>query len=76
MEQLIEILTNLKDTVDYTKEKHLISDGIIESIDIVMIISDIEEKFGIEVGFEYIEKANFESVDTMMAMIEAIKAEG
>jgi len=74
MEKIIEILSRIKDTVDFPKENKIVTDGIIESIDIVMIISELEETFDIEIGFEYISKENFESAETIWKMVQEIKS--
>ena len=73
MEKIIDILRRINSCVDYSSEKHLISNGAIESIDIVMIIAELEENFNIEIPFEYINKANFESADSILKMVNEIK---
>lgn len=43
MEKVIEILESVKPGVDFKKEKSLIDDGILESFDIIAIISKLKE---------------------------------
>lgn len=73
MEKIVDILKRINNSVDYSSEKHLISNGLIESIDIVMIIAELEENFDIEIPFEYINKENFESADSILKMVNEIK---
>lgn len=73
MEELKGLLSNKYGSIDFDKEKHLISDGIIDSVDMVSIISEIEEHYGIEITMEYIKPEYFESVEAMWGMIEEIR---
>lgn len=76
MDKLINLLANIDDTIDFTKEKNLIIDGKIESIDVVRIISLLEETYGIEIGYEYITKENFKNVEKIWDMLQKIKYGG
>jgi len=76
VDRIISILVNVKDSIDYQHENHLMSDGKLESIDIVNIITELEENFEIEIGYEYITKENFESVEAILKMVEKIKNGG
>ena len=47
-------------------------DGIIDSVDVVTIISKLEETFDISVTMEYIQPDYFQSVETMWEMVEEL----
>ena len=65
MEKLLVILNKANDLVD---------DGILDSIDIVSIISEIESEYGIEINPDEIDPDNFKSASAILGMIEkAIK---
>ena len=70
MEKLLEILRSIKDDVDYEKEEQLIDTYILDSFDIVTIVGEIEKEYGISLKASDIVPENFNSVKTMMAMIE------
>ncbi len=72
MEQILKILNSLHDDVDFEHEKNLISDHILDSVDIASLVSDLEEKFHIEIGMEYISNEYFESIDTIYDMVKDI----
>ena len=72
MEQILKILNSLHDDVDFEHEKYLISDHILDSVDIASLVSDLEEKFHIEIGMEYISNEYFESIDTIYDMVKDI----
>lgn len=73
MEQLKEILRNNFPNVDFENEKHLMTDGILDSIAVVTIIAEIENAFDVAVTMEYIQPMYFESVETMWDMIEELQ---
>lgn len=73
MEEVIEILKEINDDIDYTKEKNLVSNGIFVSFDIIQCVSECEERFGIELPPEAIVAENFESAEAIWAMICAAK---
>ena len=45
MEQLMEMLQEKYPDIDFENEKNLISDDILDSMDVVNIISEIEDMF-------------------------------
>ena len=74
MEKLLEILNKVKPEVDFTSSNDLVDDGILDSIDIVSIISEIESEYGIEINPDEIDPDNFKSASAILGMIEkAIK---
>ena len=72
MDELMKLLQDINGDVDYTKEKHLIDDGIFVSFDIIMCVSGCEEKFGIEIPAEAIVEENFQSVDSIWRMVSSL----
>ena len=75
MEKLIAILSERFPEIDFNKEKTLVDSGLLDSVDVVNIIADIEEKFEIEVSMEYIDSENFNSIENIWKMLEEIKNE-
>lgn len=73
MERLYEILEECCPDVDFRNEKALIDDGIIESLDIVMIVNEIAEEYDIRIGVENLLPENFNSAEAMMALIQRLQ---
>ncbi len=71
MEKLIKILENIKPGVDFTKEKSLVSDGILTSFDIVTLIANLTEEFDIEITVRDIVPENFESIETIKKLVDS-----
>ena len=70
MDELLELLQDVRDDVDFTTCKTLIDDGILASFDILQIISSINETFDVEIPATSIIPKNFNSVEAMYEMIQ------
>lgn len=73
MEKVIEILESVKPGVDFKKEKSLIYDGILESFDIIAIISKLSEEFDIEFTVNEVIPENFNSVEALWKTVSKLK---
>jgi len=75
MEQLLEILEELHPEVDFTNCETLIDDKILDSFDIISIISEINDVFDVTISAEYIIPDNFNSAKALYALIEKLEDE-
>ena len=69
-EKLIRILTEVCPGVDFAAETALIDDGILESLDIVAIVTELREAFDADIGVDDLLPETFNSADAMLALIE------
>ncbi len=69
---LMEILEELRPDVDFESEKALITDGILESFDIVSLVSELNDEFDITIRPKDLVPENFNSVEAMLNMIEEL----
>lgn len=72
MEQIIEILRELHPDVDFENCTTLIDDKIIDSFDIVTLISELSEEFDVVIPVEEIIPENFNSAKAINALIERL----
>ncbi|MBR6824926.1 MAG: acyl carrier protein [Oscillospiraceae bacterium] len=70
-ERLLNILTEACPDVDFETETALIDDGLLESLDIVMIVTEIMQEFRVELNVDDLLPENFNSVDALLALIES-----
>ena len=75
MEKLIEILRELHDDVDFESEEALVDDGIIDSLDIVTLVTEINDRFDVSIPPEEIVPDNFNSAAALFALIERLDEE-
>lgn len=75
MDDLIEILNSIKPYVDFTKEENLMEDEILDSFDIVTLVSQINDKFDVEIGPKDLVPENFKSAKTIYDLILKLQDE-
>lgn len=68
-DDILEILTSIRDDIDFENETALIDDGLLESLDIVAIVGEFNEEFDVEISVEDLLPENFNSVDAMVELI-------
>lgn len=72
-EKLLEILQDLRPDVDFETEKRLVSQGILESFDIVALIAELSEAFELDFNPQEVVAENFDSLDALVKMIERLQ---
>ena len=72
-ERVLAILNKARDDIDFENETALIDDGLLDSFDIIAIVSDFNEEFGISITADELEPENFNSVDAMIQLINSMK---
>ena len=73
MEQLMAILSEIRPDVDFENETALIDDGILDSFDVVSIISEIDDKFGVQIRISELDPENFNSAEAIWKLIQSLK---
>ena len=68
---LLEILLDVCPDIDFERETALIDDGILESLDIVSIVTGMMDEFDIELNVEDLLPENFNSLEDMLRLIES-----
>ena len=72
MEDLLEILNSLHPEVDFRTTTDLVDDGILDSLDIVTLVTEIHATFDVTIPAEEIVPENFNSAEAMMALVERL----
>lgn len=72
MEALYQILKSLHPDVDFTAEADLIGEGILNSLDIVALITEINSEFDVSIPPEEILPENFCSAKAIYEMIQRL----
>ena len=73
-EKIIEILESVNGMID-VESSSLIDDEIIDSIELMEIISELEDEFEIEIDMENIVAENFNSVEAMVNLVTKLAEE-
>ncbi len=75
MEELMEILTALHPDVDFETCDTLVDDKILDSFDIVTIISEVAEAFDVTISAQYILPEHFNSARALYDLIQKLEDE-
>jgi acyl carrier protein len=73
-DKILEIVGQIRPDVDFAAEQSLIDGGVLDSFDIVSIISDLNDEFDISIRITELKPENFNSVDAILALVERLKA--
>lgn len=73
MEKLYTLLEDIRPDVDFRNTNTLVTDGFIDSFDIVTIIASIEDEFSVEIPVDSMLPENFESAEAIMNLIDRAK---
>lgn len=66
-----KVLENVKEEMaSHLDSTRLVSDGILDSLDIMNLIVELESEFDIEIDPEDVLSENFESVEAIAALVE------
>ena len=69
--QIIEILSEICPGIDFETETALIDDGLIDSLDIGAVVTELMEAFDVELGVDDLTPENFNSVEAIEELIES-----
>lgn len=75
MDKLLEILKQIRDDIDFESEDALIDDGILDSFDIVSIVSELTMEYDIDISIDDMSPENFNSAEKIYEMILRIQDE-
>lgn len=70
MERILELLYEIRPEIDFASTTNYIDQHLLDSLDIVMLISDIEEAYGIKIDVDDILPENFNTLEAILNLIE------
>ncbi|MGN0203065.1 MAG: acyl carrier protein [Coprococcus sp.] len=73
MNELIKILNKVKTGIDYLSEKRLVSDGLLDSLDVMTIVTELCDEFDVDILPTDIVPENFESAEAMWRLVERLQ---
>ena len=73
--KILDILKEAMPKVDWENGEDLVDDGVIDSMDVVTIISEITDAYDIEIPSEEMEPENFNSAKAIYEMIQRLEEE-
>lgn len=74
-ESLLDILRNIREGIDFGQSEDFIEDGLLDSFEIVNLVSELEDRFLIEIRGIDIVPENFINIDTIVSLITKYQEE-
>ncbi len=68
--EVLEVLKNLKEDVDFESSTDFIEDGLLDSFDLVNLVTELEDAFDIEIRGVDIIPENFVSLESITELVE------
>lgn len=75
LDDVIEMLDDIQEDVDYRTCKTLIDDHVLDSFDILAIVSAADDEFDVTIPAKDIIPANFNSAQALCALIQRLADE-
>lgn len=73
MNELLDILKDLKPGVDFENEKNLIDDRVLDSLDVMNLTVELNDEFDIEITPLDILPENFQSIEIIYQLITRLQ---
>lgn len=68
--EVLEVLKNLKEDVDFESSTDFIEEGLLDSFDLVNLVTELEDAFDIEIRGVDIIPENFVSLESITELVE------
>ena len=75
MDELLNLLSEIRPDVDFQNEEALIDDEILDSFDIISIVGEINDQFDIDINVNDLMPENFNTVEAMWDLIQKLQNE-
>ena len=74
-EKVLKILEDIKPLADFTTAENFFTSGVLDSFDVIMLISELCDAFDLRFSPSELTPENFDSVDSIVLMIQEKQAE-
>ena len=71
-EKILEILNDLNPDIDYETETALVDDDLLDSFDLVSLVSELNDSFDINITVVDFVPENFNSLSALTALVERL----
>jgi acyl carrier protein len=68
--KILKILLEIRPDIDFEKESKMIDEGLLDSFDIVSIISELNDAFDINIRVTDLKPENFNSISAIKELVE------
>lgn len=73
MQQLLAVLQDVNDEIDFAHEQAMVDDGLIDSLELMKIIVALEEAYDVRIDAGEVEPENFNSAEAILALVKSCR---
>ena len=74
-ERLMEILGEINEDIVFCKEGNLFDAGLLDSFQVIELVSELEDAFDIEIDAKYVVEENFSTKEAILNLIRKLTGE-
>ena len=74
-EEIIGFIQEINEYEDFEDDTDLFENGILDSLSLVLLITNIEERLGVFIPEEVVTLENFATVEKIVGMVKTLKGE-
>ncbi|MBR3376618.1 MAG: acyl carrier protein [Mogibacterium sp.] len=75
MEELLRIMSEVRPDIDFETETKLIDNEMLDSLDIVAIVTDVNDEFEVDINVNDLLPENFNSAKALYELIQKLQYE-
>jgi len=75
-ERIINFLAEVMPQIDFTASEHLVDDGILDSLSIITLASELSMEFGVEFDLDTLEPDHLNSIDAIVKTVQNLQSRG
>lgn len=75
-ERILNFLAEVMPQIDFTASDHLVDDGILDSLSIITLVSELSMEFGVEFDLDALENEHLNSIDAIVKTVQELQARG
>ena len=68
-ESVLSVLSGIRPEFDFSQNVNFVEEGMIDSFDLILLVSELDKKFGISIDGVDIVPENFSSLDQIVKLL-------
>jgi acyl carrier protein len=69
MDKILEILQTIRPEMDFSSSENFVEDGLLDSFDMVSLVTDLDKTYGISIDGIDIIPENFKNISTIKSLL-------
>ncbi len=69
-DKIKEVLENIRPEFDFADSDNFLEDGLLDSFDLITLVSSLDETFGISIEGTEMTPENFQNIETIVNLVQ------